>query len=94
MAHLDATPRCHKWIDKPISHRNQSFDLHCKLRDWFLYEMQPWVDMGQGAKFANHKQLFQVFPVGNYLFKVNNRKNRTRCEKCSKLNANKFHALF
>ena len=56
--------------------------------------MQPWVDMGQGAKFANHKQLFQVFPVGNYLFKVNNRKNRTRCEKCSKLNVNKFHALF
>ena len=24
-------------------------------------------------------------PVGNYLFKVNNRNNRTKCEICSKL---------
>ena len=23
-----------------IPHRNQSFDLHCKSNDWFLYEMQ------------------------------------------------------
>ena len=26
-----------------------------------------------------------TFPVGNYLFKVNNRNTRTRCEICSKL---------
>ena len=26
-----------------------------------------------------------VFPVGNYMFKVNNRNTRTRCEICSKL---------
>ena len=25
------------------------------------------------------------FPVGNYMFKVNNRSTRTRCEICSKL---------
>ena len=24
-------------------------------------------------------------PAGNYMFKVNNRNNRKRCEKCSKL---------
>ena len=28
---------------------------------------------------------FNVFPVGIYLFKVNNRNIRTRCEICSKL---------
>ena len=28
---------------------------------------------------------FDSFPVGNYMFKVNNRNTRTRCEICSKL---------
>ena len=28
---------------------------------------------------------FYHFPTGNYMFKVNNRNNRTRCEECSKL---------
>ena len=26
-----------------------------------------------------------MFPAGNYMFKVNNRNTRTRCEICSKL---------
>ena len=26
-----------------------------------------------------------MFPAGNYLFKVNNRSTKTRCEICSKL---------
>ena len=26
-----------------------------------------------------------LFPAGNYMFKVNNRNTRTRCEICSKL---------
>ena len=30
-------------------------------------------------------ELISTFPVGNYMFKVNNRNTRTRCEKCSKL---------
>ena len=29
-----------------ISYRNQSFDLHCKSNDWFLYEMQHWPKIG------------------------------------------------
>ena len=29
-----------------ISYRNQSFDLHCKSNDWFLYEMLRRVEMG------------------------------------------------
>ena len=44
-------------------------------------------------------------PVGNYMFKVNNRNSRTRCEICSKLTIttvlvfliltlNIFHSLF
>ena len=28
---------------------------------------------------------WQVYPAGNYMFKVNNRNTRTRCEICSKL---------
>ena len=29
--------------------------------------------------------LFKHYPAGNYMFKVNNRNTRTRCEICSKL---------
>ena len=29
-----------------ISYRNQLFDLHCKLNDWFLYKMQNWAEFG------------------------------------------------
>ena len=28
------------------------------------------------------------YPAGNYMFKVNNRNTRTRCEICSKLTIN------
>ena len=37
---------------------------------------------------ANSNKYFQYFklnPAGNYMFKVNNRNSRTRCETCSKL---------
>ena len=30
-------------------------------------------------------RLTPCFPAGNYMFKVNNRNTRTRCEICSKL---------
>ena len=29
--------------------------------------------------------MYFQFPAGNYMFKVNNRNTRTRCEICSKL---------
>ena len=29
-----------------IPYRNQSFDLHCKSNDWFLYEIEHWAEMG------------------------------------------------
>ena len=36
--------------------------------------------------FPSRKRLAQItFPAGNYLFKVNNKSTRTRCEICSKL---------
>ena len=31
------------------------------------------------------KAYINIFPAGNYMFKVNNRNTRTRCEICSKL---------
>ena len=36
------------------------------------------------AKLKKEKK-FGLHPAGNYLFKVNNRNTRTRCEICSKL---------
>ena len=33
----------------------------------------------------NKKKIKDIFPVGNYMFKVNNRNTRARCEICSKL---------
>ena len=35
--------------------------------------------------FAKSKKKFGIHPAVNYLFKVNNRNIRTRCEICSKL---------
>ena len=29
-----------------ISYRKQSFDLHSKSNNWFLYEMQHWAEVG------------------------------------------------
>ena len=31
------------------------------------------------------EEVLETYPVGNYMFKVNNRNTRTRCEICSKL---------
>ena len=33
----------------------------------------------------HQKKQTLVIPAGNYMFKVNNRNTRTRCEICSKL---------
>ena len=40
------------------------------------------------AKLKKEKK-FGLHPAGNYLFKVNNRNTRTRCEICSKLTIKK-----
>ena len=32
-----------------------------------------------------HTPIYIINPAGNYMFKVNNRNTRTRCEICSKL---------
>ena len=42
----------------------------------------------------NHCQFNGHFPGGNYIFKVNNRNTRTRCEICSKLTAGIFVVNF
>ena len=37
---LPSSPQC------CIPYRNQSFDLHRKSNDWFLYEIEHWTEMG------------------------------------------------
>ena len=39
--------------------------------------------------FGVHYFSNNLFPAGNYMFKVNNRNTRTGCEICSKLNIKK-----
>ena len=48
--------------------------------------MQHWVEIDQ-LDFLINENLFEVIhnPAGNYMFKVNNKNTRTRCEICSKL---------
>ena len=46
----------------------------CKPNEWFLYEMYHWAE--------NENELY---PAGNYMFKINNRNTKTRCEICSNL---------
>ena len=48
-------------------------------------------------KQVNVSWHYNLFPGGNYMFKVNNRNTRTRCEICSKLTINipeRHHRLY
>ena len=38
--------------------------------------------------------ILRALPAGNYMFKVNNRNTRTRCETCSKLTTKTFLFLY
>ena len=58
---------------RSLSYRNQSTDLQNKSMDLFLYD-----------KEFRHERVKRYFPVNIYLFKVNNRNTRKRCEICSK----------
>ena len=57
----------------------------------FIYAIRDLVDNGNiksddnGKVKAVAKVFLQTSPAGNYLFKVNHRNTRTRCEICSKL---------
>ena len=42
-------------------------------------------DRRENIMLRIHKKMHDQFPAGNYMFKVNNRNTRTRCEICSKL---------
>ena len=39
----------------------------------------------RGKRMAVRVKCKGYYPAGNYMFKVNNRNTRTRCEICSKL---------
>ena len=50
-----------------------------------LKELQILVEAERIEKEEVKLQLKEVNLAGNYMFKVNNRNTRTRCEICSKL---------
>ena len=75
------------------SYRNQSVDLLCKSNHWFVM-MRTLVVKGLIVKNSNHlfRNLISLAvywldlnPANIYLFKVNNRNTRKRCEIFSKL---------
>ena len=48
--------------------------------------IQQWISRyGTHEKLSRNLGLSSYNPVGNYMFKVNNRNTRARCEICSKL---------
>ena len=54
-------------------------DLNCQSVDWFLFNGNI------GLKWVKPVTITYPFPANNYLFKVNNKNDRKRCEICSKL---------
>ena len=54
-------------------------DLNCQTIDWFLFNGNI------GLKWVKPVTKTCPFPANNYLFNVNNRNNRKKCEICSKL---------
>ena len=63
---------------------NKSLD---KIRsaDEFWYCTRDLIKYAQNCK---------IYPAGNYMFKVNNRNTRTRCEICSKLICESFNEVY
>ena len=51
--------------------------------DWFIMQSCNWLDFVEKYSFSVSDNSASI-----YLFKVNNRSNRTRCEICSKLTIN------
>ena len=73
------TLRYHNWAKKLIPALNkvssvlcflwtQSFDLQCKSKGWFLYEMQHWVDLGYFITWKGLEQQY-VIPTRNICLK-------------------------
>ena len=48
-------------------------------------EMERLREIIQSDKISANNVSCEIYPVGNYMFKVKNRNPRTRCEICSKL---------
>ena len=59
-----------------INQRGYAIYFDKKLKARFAKCMQ---------KFISSYFCLRSYPAGNYMFKVNNRNTRTRCEICSKL---------
>ena len=67
---------------------NLIYDIE-SIHEWFVYNfMKANPDKFQFVILGNtdsHALQTNDIPAGNYIFKVNNRNTRTRCEICSKL---------
>ena len=63
-----------------IDKLSQQMEQHCK--NVYLYVYLVYSDPFVNRTLAPLKG---ASPVGNYIFKVNNRNTRIRCEICSKL---------
>ena len=94
----------------------QNFEIFPSNACFFRHNFLAIYSLGIFLKSLSLDQVFQVllcqtnyeyslFPVSNYMFKVNNKKTRTRCEICSKrrsgvvlvsllLTLNIFHTSF
>ena len=44
-----------------VSHKNRSFNFQYKPDDWFLYELQYWVEMGQKTLNKKHNKNIKEF---------------------------------
>ena len=76
------------YIKPTIRQKPDIFVIHSKTND---------LTKDVSTLSRNRKIVAAVNPAGNYMFKVNNRNTRTRCEICSKLTnltLNIFHTLF
>ena len=75
-------------------HRSISTVFHCDGNNQLIavHTSSSWVGLSSHTpslqvllQLVNDHVSPKIFPVGNYMFKVNNRNTRTRCEICSNL---------
>ena len=74
--------RCHIWRKVTDFSKIAPFDVD---RLYFLYEVIFAEEKVMDVGTLKTELLTQRLPASNYMFKVNNRNTRIRCEICSKL---------
>ena len=77
-----------KRIDARLRKSSKRERIVKRIGNQFEKNLKPICDTKRENRIRHTAGTLVLFPAGNYMFKVNNRNTRARCEICSKLTIN------